>query len=150
MLCVDTLVKIFRDDITGVPSFEIVRLMNRMIKEKHFNIRPEVLTPLLHLRLKTELSFPPPESQTSKREGPKLHSKGKAAARRAKGKPTTQPHLSKNARKAFKEKKQIERELREAEAEVDEEERATTVRARVLSVLPLSQTHHSRIISQAH
>jgi nucleolar complex protein 3 len=51
--------------------------------------------------------------------------------RRAKGKPTAAPHLSKKARKALKEKKEIDRKFREAEAEVDKEERAVTVRVLV-------------------
>jgi len=124
-LCLNTLVKVFRADLTGTPSLEVVRLLNRMIKEKRFNVKPEVLSCLLHLRLKTELGTRASESKTDK-EDPKPHSKGKAAARRAKGKPTSQPHLSKNTKKAFKEKKEIEKEFREAEAEVDKEERAAT------------------------
>ncbi|KAJ6630767.1 nucleolar complex-associated protein-domain-containing protein [Mycena sp. CBHHK59/15] len=103
--CLDTLIKVFRADLTGAPSLEIVRLLNRMVKEKRFAVHPRVLSCLLHLRLKTELG---------------------EAARRAKGKPTAQPHLSKKARKALKEKKEIDREFREAEAEVDKEERAVT------------------------
>lgn len=125
--------KIFRADITGAASLEVVRLLNRMIKERRFSIHPDVLSCLLHLRLKSELSVRASESQTDKPEKPKSTSKSREAARRAKGKATEQPHLSKNARKALKEKKLIERELREAEAEVDHEERSVTVSQRVFS-----------------
>ena len=125
-LCLNTLIKIFRSDLTGVPSLEIVQLLNRMIKEKRFNVNPEVLSCLLHLRLKTELTVRASERKADKEDGIKAHSKARAAARRAKGK-STQPHLSKKAKKAFKEKKEIEREFRDAEAEVDKEERMTTV-----------------------
>lgn len=86
-----------------------------------------MLSCLLHLRLKTELGVRSSESHTDKPEPVKRSSYGKDAARRAKGKPTAQPHLSKKARKALKEKKEIDREFREAEAEVDKEERAVTV-----------------------
>ncbi|KAG1827333.1 nucleolar complex-associated protein-domain-containing protein [Suillus subaureus] len=122
-LCMNTLISIFRQDQTGTPSLEAVQLLNRMIKERHFNVHPEVLTCLLHLRLKTELcNVRASDSKVDKN----IQSKGKAAARRAKGKPTEQPHLSKKARKVLKERKEIEREMRDAEAEVDKEERANT------------------------
>jgi nucleolar complex protein 3 len=119
----NTLISIFLEDQTGTPSLEAVQLLNRMIKERHFNVHPEVLTCLLHLRLKTELNIRASDSKVDKN----IQSKGKAAARRAKGKSTEQPHLSKKAQKALKERKEIEREMRDAEAEVDKEERANTV-----------------------
>ncbi|KAF7304855.1 Nucleolar complex-associated protein 3 [Mycena kentingensis (nom. inval.)] len=126
-LCLDTLVKVFHKDLTGTASLEVVRLLNRMIKEKRFNVHPNVLSCLLHLRLKTELGVRASESHADKPDDhPKRGSASKDAARRAKGKSTAQPHLSKKARKAFKEKKEIDREFREAEAEVDKEERAIT------------------------
>ncbi|KAJ7046747.1 nucleolar complex-associated protein-domain-containing protein [Mycena alexandri] len=124
--CLDAIIKVFRVDLTGTASLEVVRLLNRMVKEKRFNIHPRVLSCLLHLRLKTELGVRASESHTDRPEPPKRNSYGKDAARRAKGKPTAQPHLSKKARKALKEKKEIDREFREAEAEVDKEERAVT------------------------
>ncbi|KAJ7172512.1 nucleolar complex-associated protein-domain-containing protein [Mycena filopes] len=124
--CLDAVIKVFRADLTGTASLEAVRLLNRMVKEKRFNIHPTVLSCLLHLRLKTELGVRASESHTDKPEPPKRNSYGKDAARRSKGKPTVQPHLSKKARKAQKEKKEIDREFREAEAEVDKEERAVT------------------------
>lgn len=100
-----------------------------MIKEKHFNVHPAVLSCLLHLRLKSELGVRSSESKADKQTWPvaQSRSKGKDAARRAKGKTSNQPHLSKKALKVLKEKKEIEREFRDAEAEVDKEERATTV-----------------------
>lgn len=125
-LCLNTLISIFRNDLTGVPSLEIVQLLNRMIKERHFKVHPEVLTCLLHLRLKSELDVRASDTRVDRAEKAKKHSQGKAASRRSKGKPTDQPHLSKKAKKAFKERKEIEKEVREAEAEVDKEERART------------------------
>ncbi|KAI6015847.1 hypothetical protein PISMIDRAFT_9042 [Pisolithus microcarpus 441] len=97
-----------------------------MIKERHFKVHPEVLTCLLHLRLKSELDVRASDTRVDRAEKAKKHSQGKAASRRSKGKPTDQPHLSKKAKKAFKERKEIEKEVREAEAEVDKEERART------------------------
>jgi hypothetical protein len=112
--------------LTGVPSLELVRLLNRMIKERKFNVHPEVLSCLTYLRLKTELGVRASESKVDRPET-KAVPKGKAAARRAKGKATDQPHLSKKAQKALKEKKAIQKEMHEAAAEVDKEERAANV-----------------------
>lgn len=134
--CLDTLIKVFRADNTGEASLEIVRLLNRMIKERRYNVHPEVLSCLLHLRLKSELGVRASETKADKESGGgvgKTFSKGRAAARRAKGKMVDQPHLSKKANKALKERKEIEKEMHEAAAEVDKEERA----ARVSALLPL-------------
>ena len=106
---------------------EIVRLLNRMIKERRYNVHPDVLSCLLHLRLKSELGVRASETKADKGGVGKTFSKGRAAARRAKGKAVDQPHLSKKAKKALKERKEIEKEMHEAAAEVDKEERATRV-----------------------
>ena len=98
-----------------------------MTKERRFGVHPEVLSCLTYLRLKTELGVRASETKVDKPDG-KTYAKGKAAARRAKGKPTDQPHLSKKAKKALKEKKEIQKEMQEAAAEVDKDERASNVR----------------------
>ncbi|KAH0830537.1 nucleolar complex-associated protein-domain-containing protein [Lanmaoa asiatica] len=125
-LCLKTLISIFRNDRTGVPSLEAVQLLNRMIKERHFNVHPEVLTCLSYLRLKRELGVRASDSRVDREEKTKTCLKGRAASCRTKGKSTDRPYLSKKTKKALKEKKEIEREVREAEAEVDKEERART------------------------
>ncbi|KAH9079647.1 nucleolar complex-associated protein-domain-containing protein [Lactarius deliciosus] len=121
-LCLDSVISVFRADKTGVPSLEIVRLLNRMIKERRFAVHPNVLTCLLHLRLKSELGVRASEAKAEreeiKREKPNQRKKSKA-------KGAESSHLSKKAKKALKEKKEIEKELREAEASVDKEERAS-------------------------
>ena len=124
-LCLNTLIGIFRNDLTGVTSLEAVQLLNRMIKERHFNVHPDVLTCLLHLRLKSELGVRASDSRVDKEEKTKI--KSKTVIRRTKGKSTELPYLSKKTKKALKEKQGIEREVREAEAEVDKEERARMV-----------------------
>ncbi|KAF7338322.1 Nucleolar complex-associated protein 3 [Mycena venus] len=68
-------------------------------------------------------SVVPPAPATKDRAWPRM---GRTRSGAPKGKPTAQPHLSKKARKVLKEKKEIDREFREAEAEVDKEERAVT------------------------
>ncbi|OBZ75212.1 Nucleolar complex protein 3 [Grifola frondosa] len=123
-LCLNCLIKVLRADNAGEASLEVVRLLNRMIKERKFNVHPEVLSCLLHLRLKTELGVRASESKADREDSGKAFSKGRAAARRAKGKTVDQPHLSKKAKKTLKERKEIEKEMHEAAAEVDKEERA--------------------------
>ena len=125
----NSLIKVFRADLTGIASLECVRLLNRMIKERRFNVHPEVLSCLLYLRLKTELGVRASETRADKPgdSNGKKYSKGRAAARRAKGKANDQPYLSKKARKVQKERVEIEKEMREAVAEVDKEQRESNV-----------------------
>ncbi|KAI0030754.1 nucleolar complex-associated protein-domain-containing protein [Vararia minispora EC-137] len=120
-LCSETVITVFRADETGVPSLEIVRLLNRMVKERRFKVHPEVLSCLLHLRLKTELGVRASEAKVEREPKPKP---AKDKNKRKKGGVEKQ-HLSKKAKKVIKERKGIEKEMREAEAEVDREERTT-------------------------
>lgn len=120
-MCSKTLITVFREDLTGVPSLEIVRLLNRMIKERHFRVHPNVLSCLLQLRLRTELGVRASDRYADRPDSKKKEKYGK-------GKKAPPVHLSKKAKKAFKEQKEINKELREAEAEVDKDERKTTVR----------------------
>ncbi|TCD69731.1 hypothetical protein EIP91_006498 [Steccherinum ochraceum] len=112
-LCLNTVIQVFRADVTGEPSLELVRLLNRMIKERKFRVHPEVLSCLSYLRLRNELGRKevhdwPGRSTSSERQKDR----------------SDQPHLSKKARKVMKERQEIQKEMREAEAEVDKEERA--------------------------
>lgn len=125
-LCLKTLIKAFDEDLTGTVSLDIVRLLNRMIKERRFNVHPQVLSCLLHLRLKTELGVRASHSKSDRNTSAKMMSSGRAASKRAKGKTTDEPHLTKKMKKTLKEKKEIAKEFRETEAEIDKEERAVT------------------------
>ncbi|KXN82083.1 hypothetical protein AN958_03241 [Leucoagaricus sp. SymC.cos] len=119
-LCISTIIKVFRNDLTGNPSLEIVRMLNRMIKERRFAVHPNVLSCLLHLRLRTELGVRASDTKVDK------EARSPRDQRRRKSKKSDQPYLSKRAKKALKEKKEIEKEMREAEAEIDKEERVAT------------------------
>jgi nucleolar complex protein 3 len=104
-----------------------------MIKERKFVVNPKVLSCLKHLRLKTELIGVRASKERAEKFGDgaaKRRSESKNKLKRAKGKakPGDLPHLSKKAKKALKETKGIEKEMVEAEAEVDREERTTQVR----------------------
>ena len=104
-----------------------------MIKERKFQVHPNVLSSLMHLRLRQELD--------SMRDG--KNAKGKARGRfsgKGKGKGPEQEvkfksevrkkWQTKNQRKREKEMKEVEKEQAEAEAEVDREERAQIVSGR--------------------
>lgn len=122
-MCLETIIKVFRADLTGQPSLEIVQVLNRMVKERHFQVDPEVLSSLLHLRLKTELGVRASDTRAEK----KSMTKDTIRNGRARAKAGGQVHTSKRAKKVLREKKEIEHEFREAEAEVDKEERARVV-----------------------
>jgi nucleolar complex protein 3 len=117
---------VFCADETGVPSLEIVRLLNRMVKERRFNVHSNVLTCLLHLRLKTELGVRASEAKVEREIKREKVKQGK----KLKGQGAVSTHLSKKARRALKERKEIEKEMKEAGASVDKEERAANVSSR--------------------
>lgn len=121
--------KIFREDITGAVSLEVVRLLNRMMKESKYRVNPNVLSCLLHLRLKTEIGV-----RASKTSVEKQPIKTKRKEKRSKGTATAQTHLSKKAKKVLKEKEAIRRDMKEAEGEVDQEERNKTVWEHILKI----------------
>lgn len=66
-------------------------------------------------------------SMSDRTTSAKTMSSGKAASRRAKGKTADKPHHTKKMKKVLRDKKEIAKEFRETEAEVDKEERAITV-----------------------
>ncbi|CAK9783293.1 nucleolar complex-associated protein 3 [Cutaneotrichosporon oleaginosum] len=117
-LILSTFVSVFKQDVSATYSQALVRLIARMIKERKFQVHPNVLSCLLHLRLRTELN----QMQDGKKK--------KKGARRPAGpekkykSEVRKKWQTKNQRKKEKEMKEIEREMAEAEAEVDEEERA--------------------------
>jgi hypothetical protein len=120
----NSVISVFRADETGVPSLEVVRLLNRMIKERRFNVHPNVLTCLLHLRLKTELGVRASEAKVEREE---IKREKVKQGKKSKGQGAVSTHISKKAKKALKERKEIEKEMKEAEASVDKEERTSNV-----------------------
>ncbi|KAL1713162.1 nucleolar complex-associated protein-domain-containing protein [Schizophyllum commune] len=119
-LCLSTINAVFRADQYGTPSLEFVRLINRMVKEKHFQVHPNTLSCLTNLRLMRELGNVRASQSRVDREQEQGKGKGK------KGKKGDKPYLSKKARKNEKERKEIEKEMKEAEEVVDREERQAT------------------------
>lgn len=128
-LCLSTINAVFRADQYGTPSLEFVRLINRMVKEKHFQVHPNTLSCLTNLRLMRELG----NVRASQSRVDKEQEQGKGKGK--KGKKGDKPYLSKKARKNEKERKEIEKEMKEAEEVVDREERQATVRLLPLGLL---------------
>jgi nucleolar complex protein 3 len=127
-MCLNTLTKVLDGDLTGEASLELVRLLNRMIKELRFAVHPNVLTCLLHLRLKDELDVKSSMSRADRAEQATSTARRKDSRRKGENKFHPQTHrASKETAKAQKERKEIEEEMREAEAEVDQEDRSKTV-----------------------
>ncbi|OCF44668.1 nucleolar complex protein 3 [Kwoniella heveanensis CBS 569] len=120
-LVLESFIKVFKDDLTGVYTQTLVRLIARMIKERHFQVNPNVLSCLLHLRLRGELDAMKRGKNAKGGSGEKKDDplKGKKFKSELRKKWAT-----KNQRKKEKEMKEVQKEMAEAEAEVDQEERA--------------------------
>lgn len=116
----NALIEVLRSDNHGEVSLELVRLLNRMIKEKKFNVNERVLEMLCHLRLKNELQADRRADMTSISRANDSFDKSLKPKDVRKGKGQ---HLSKAAVKKLKEVREIQKELKEADAEVDQEER---------------------------
>ena len=115
-----TIISVFKADIGAQHSQTLVRLLARMIKERKFMVHPNALAPLLHLRLRNELDTT--EKAKKKSKGRREDIKFKSDKRKE--------WMTKNMKKAMKEKKEIEKDLDEASAEVDVEELASIVSCR--------------------
>jgi nucleolar complex protein 3 len=116
----NALIEVLKSDNHGEVSLEIVRLLNRMIKEKKFNVNERVLEMLSHLRLKNELQADRRADMTSISRVTDAFDKSLKPKDVRKGKGQ---HLSKAAVKKMKEVREIQKEMKEADAEVDQEER---------------------------
>ncbi|WVR00141.1 hypothetical protein IAU59_007283 [Kwoniella sp. CBS 9459] len=121
-LVLESFIKVFKDDLTGLYTQTLVRLIARMIKERHFQVNPNVLSCLLHLRLRGELDAmkrgknAKGGSGDKKKDDPLKGKQFKSEIRKQ--------WATKNQRKREKEMKEVQKEMAEAEAEVDKEERA--------------------------
>ncbi|KAI8853921.1 CBF/Mak21 family-domain-containing protein [Chytridium lagenaria] len=111
VMCCNAVKRVFKSDVTGETSLEAVRLISKFVKARAFKVGPEVLGTFLHLRLKDELASVAEEE------------KEKAGGKR---KRDEKVHMSKKARKVSKLEKEVQEEMKEAEAEVDREQRKRT------------------------
>lgn len=128
-MCSQTLISVFKTDKGGNTTLEIVQMLSRMIKERHFMVHPNIFSCLLHLRLGSHLPTVRASETKIERENDRRMDK-----KRGKGKKIDQPYLSKKAKKVLKERKEIEKQLQVADAEVDQEER-TKMQSETLKLL---------------
>lgn len=113
--CADTLKTLFESDDDGATSYEAVGVLAKMLRAKDFRVREEVLDIFLHLRLLTELAPVNTSHDADAEARPKLHGR--------KAKKEKWEHRSKKERKIARERKVVEKDMREADASVDFEER---------------------------
>jgi nucleolar complex protein 3 len=114
--CIETMEVFFEADEDGAPSLEAVTLLTKMMKDKDYYVRENVLNTFLKLRLLAELSV---RSSSTKADRPedlsKLHGK--------KVKKNQLEHRSKKEKKVARDRKAVEKEYKEADATVSHEER---------------------------
>jgi nucleolar complex protein 3 len=115
--CIETLEKFFADDDDGAPSLEAVGILTKMMKARDYRIREEVLNTFFHLRLLSELQGP----GSNRNDHPRSDFNNKLHGRKVKKE--TWEHRSKKERKIAKERKAVEKDMREASALVNYEER---------------------------
>ncbi|KAH0840974.1 Nucleolar complex-associated protein 3 [Fonsecaea pedrosoi] len=114
--CVETFEEFFSHDEDGAPSLEAVNLLSKMMKAKDYRVREEVLNTFFHLRLLSEL---PPPGSNDKSDRPELPSK----LHGRKVKQQTSQHMTKRERKLLKQRREVEKDMAEASALVNHEER---------------------------
>lgn len=110
--CREALEQLFRDDEEGHASLDVVAQLTTMMKKRDYSIHESVLNTFLHLRLLNEFSQKGAPNRIDRREdedGPKPKFK--------------KEFRTKKERKIMKERKQVEKELKEADATVSYEEK---------------------------
>ena len=125
---------LFQNDnsTTSTNSLHLVRLISRLVRARSFAVRPEVLSTLLNLRLKDELGGGRVRASADaifrEKEGRKgvvrwNQEKDRKGRKGGKAKEAMSKSGSKKARAVRKERHGIEKEMRDAEGEVNTEER---------------------------
>ncbi|KAJ3089734.1 Nucleolar complex protein 3, partial [Quaeritorhiza haematococci] len=107
ILCCNAIRTLFENDESGEASLEAVKLISKMVKTKNYNVGEEILQTFLHLRLKDELVI---QKDDQSGVGQKKRKKD-------------QEHKSRKTRKLEKYTSEVEKELKEAEAVYDREEK---------------------------
>ncbi|KAJ9479930.1 Nucleolar complex-associated protein 3 [Pseudozyma hubeiensis] len=156
--CYQAICTVVKEDLTGEVGLEVVRLIHRMTKERRYKVNSKVLDVLLFLRLKDELgnkrssttTSTDPDAEAEKERREYAERKAQMKAREGKGKKgggkgvTSKEvrkglatHLSKKQVKKQRQLREIEDEMKEAEATVDlaERERNQTETLKLVFVL---------------
>ncbi|KAI8914260.1 nucleolar complex-associated protein-domain-containing protein [Gorgonomyces haynaldii] len=99
-LCADALKYVFENDQQGEASLEAVKVMADQFKYCKYDVLPQALSPLLYLKL-TKSDAPRERKQKKKKK---------------------EEHVSKKQKKLNEYREEVEREMKEAEAEYDKQE----------------------------
>lgn len=110
--CCAAIVEVFENDDQGELSLEAVKMISKMIKDRSFRVARNVLDTFLHVRLNAARRRDEPAAAPEQDRRPRKQQK------------STKPHVSKFQKKMAKQQKEVERTLKEAEAEVATEDRA--------------------------
>lgn len=113
--CRDTLQDVFSQDDDGVVSLEAVRLLSKMMKARDFQVHGSVLDTFLHLRLLREFS-----SKASRDRVDRDDEENTVGGKKQKQK---KEFRTKRNRKLDKERKVVEKDMKEADALVSHEAR---------------------------
>ena len=113
--CIRTLEDFFDADDDGAPSLEAVSLLTKMMKGRDYRVEESVLNIFFHLRLLFELSA---KSSMLKADKPEETPMYRGKRLKAKWQPR-----SKRERKIARERKAVEKDMKEADASVTHEDR---------------------------
>ncbi|KAF2164589.1 hypothetical protein M409DRAFT_56421 [Zasmidium cellare ATCC 36951] len=112
--CREAIEQLFRDDEEGHASLDVVGQLTKMMKGKNWNIHESVLNTFLHLRLLSEFAHKASTNRVDKAEDEEQVGK----------KPKFKKEFrTKREKKVMRERKGIEKEMKEADATVSYEER---------------------------
>ncbi|KAL5336366.1 nucleolar complex-associated protein 3 [Aspergillus crustosus] len=114
--CRETLQDVFYRDDDGVVSLEAVRLLSKMMKARDFNVNGTVLDTFLHLRLLREFSSKGSRDRIDRNDDEENTFNGKKAKQK-------KEFRTKRNRKTEKERKAVEKDMKEADALVSHEAR---------------------------
>lgn len=127
--CLDAIIGVFENDHIGSDALHLTRQLSKTIKSRSFRVHPSLLSCFLHLRLKTSLGGV--RASGERVDKPDNRKKfGKKDPKKGQANPA---HISKKAKKALKEKQEVEKEYAEAEMEVSKEVRHHDVSIAFLS-----------------
>ncbi|KAI8803184.1 nucleolar complex-associated protein-domain-containing protein [Cladochytrium replicatum] len=138
VLLTDAFATVFQNDEEGLHSLEALKALSKGIKRVGYVVNERVLSTFLHLRLVEELS-----TDTLNGSAPQP-----TVTRGKRKRNAEKEHISKRMKKALKKDKEVEEEMREAEAVVDKEElqkrQAETLKIVFVAYLRILRNSQSR------
>ncbi|EME44886.1 hypothetical protein DOTSEDRAFT_105609, partial [Dothistroma septosporum NZE10] len=111
--CREAIEKLFQEDEEGHASLDMVTQLTKMMKGKSYNVHESVLNTFLHLRLLSEFSHKAAPNHVDKDKPDENFKKPKFK----------KEFRTKREKKVMRERKQVEKEMKQADAAVSYEER---------------------------